>query len=186
MVEYTDSDNAVVKVRAKPWQIAIYSVIFLVFIFLLAIFQTSPIKLFGYTPDALLALVCAIGFIFGKEYGAIFGLISGIVVSPLGSAGFSLAPILYVFCGFLCGELISRFLSPNFISFIIFGIAAGILREAFALIYFGLISEEFSLWQLIYNVLIGENFSYLVCLIPAYYVIFTVHLLFKGKDDKSR
>ena len=186
MVEFTDSDNTASKGRAKIWKVAVYSVIFLVFIFILAIFQTSPLKFFGQSPDMLLALVCAIGFVFGRGYGAIFGLIAGITASLLGATGFSLTPILYVICGFLCGELISRFLSPNLVSFMVFGIVAGILREIFTLIHFGLISENISLWQLINNVIIGEYLAYLVCLIPAYFTIFTVHLLFKGKDDKSR
>lgn len=186
MIGFTDSESAISKSRIKPWRVAVYSAIYLVLIFILAIFQTSPINIFGHTPDALLALVCAIGFIFGRGYGAIFGLISGVMVWLLGGVGFTLIPILYVLCGYLCGELISRFLSPNFVSFIIFGIMAGVLREIFTLIHFGLISEKFDLWQLINDVIIGEYFAYILCLIPAYFTVFTVHLLFKGKDDKSR
>lgn len=186
MVGFTDSDGNILKERVKPWKVAVYSAIYLILTFILAIFQTSSIEFFSNTPDALLALVCAIGFISGKGYGAIFGLIAGITVEILGGAGFSLTPILYVLCGYLCGELISRFLSPNFLSFIIFGIVAGILREIFTLIHFGLISEEFGLWKLIKDVVIGEYFAYLLCLIPAYFTVLLVHLLFKGKDDKSR
>ena len=186
MASYNGNDVISGRGRVKLWRVAVYSAIFLILIFVLSILQTSNIRVFGATPDFLLALICAIGFIFGAGYGAVFGLISGISVLLLGSTGFSLIPILYVLCGYLCGALISRFLSPNFLSFMTFGAIAGLLREIFTLIHFGLISSQFNLFELIKNVVIGEYFSYFVCLIPAYFTVLGIYLLFKGKDDKSR
>ena len=180
------NDNDIGRARVKPWRVAVYSLIYLALIFVLAILQSSDLKLFGQIPDILLALICAIGFISGAGYGAVFGLIAGMTVELLSSTGFTLTPILYLICGYFCGVLINRFLSPNFLSFIVFGALAGIVREIFTLVYFGLISEKMSLWNLIGDVIIGEYLAYLLCLIPAYFTVLTVHLLFKGKDDKSR
>lgn len=186
MSSYNDNDVISGRGRIKPWRVAVYSVIYLILILILSLLQTSDIMFFGSTPDFLLALVCAIGFISGAEYGAVFGLIAGMSVGLMGGAGFTLIPILYVLCGYLCGALINVFLSPNFLSFIIFGAISGIVREIFTTIYFGLNSNNFNLLQLIKNVLIGEYFAYIICLIPAYFTVLGIYLLFKGKDDKSR
>ena len=186
MADFNDNDVALGRARVKPWRVAVYSLIYLALIFLLAILQTSNVRIFGQIPDMLLALICAIGFISGAGYGAVLGMIAGIAVELLSSTGFTLTPIVYLICGYLCGELINRFLSPNFLSFIVFGALAGIVREMFTLIYYGLISERISLWNLIGDVIVGEYFAYILCLIPAYFTVLTVHLLFKGKDDKSR
>jgi hypothetical protein len=186
MAGFNESDVISGKSRVKPWRVAVYSVIYLTLIFILAILQSSGICLFGNTPDMLLALVCAIGFISGAGYGAIFGLISAVIISLISGAGFTLVPITYVLCGYFCGALINKFLSPNFVSFLIFGALCGVVREIFTLIHFGLVSDEFNFTGLIKNVVIGEYFAYFLCLIPAYFTVLGIYLLFKGKDDKSR
>lgn len=186
MAGYNESDVASGKGRVKLWRVAVYSAIYITVIFILAILQTSSLKIFGQTPDMLLAFICAIGFISGAGYGAIFGLFAAITVALFGGAGFTLVPILYVVCGYFCGALINKILSPNFLSFIVFGAFFGVVREIFTLIHFGLVSDEFNFTGLIKNVVIGEYFAYFLCLIPAYFTVLGIYLLFKGKDDKSR
>lgn len=167
-------------------KIVALSVIFSAIAFILSILQTANIRFFGQVPDMLLALVCAVAFIYGGEAGAILGLLSGVLIITLGGSGFSLAPIMYVLCGYLCGALVNKILSSNFLSFLAFGAAAGVVRVIFTLIYFGLASDEFDLILLIKNVIIGEYFAYFLCIIPAYFAVFAIYLLFKGKDDGSR
>lgn len=186
MAGFNENDAISGKSRIKLWRVAVYSVIYLVLIFILSILQSSGIRFFGQTPDMLLALICAIGFISGAGFGAFFGVLAAIIISLLSSAGFTLVPVLYVLCGYLCGALINKFLSPNFLSFLIFGAMAGIVREIFTFIHFGLVSDEFNFTGLIKNVVICEYFAYFVCLIPAYFTVLGIYLLFKGKDDKSR
>ena len=178
-------DDAGVKKLGAGRKIAL-SVIFTVFAFALTVLQTANIRFFGQVPDILLALVCAVAFIYGGGAGAMLGLLCGVLAVTLGGSGFTLAPVTYVLCGYLCGALVNKVLSSNFVSFIAFGAAAGLIKEVFTLIYFGLISNEFDLILLIKNVIIGEYFAYLVCVIPAYFAIFAIYLLFKGKDEGSR
>ncbi|MBE6535264.1 MAG: hypothetical protein E7677_01390 [Ruminococcaceae bacterium] len=177
-------DSARAKKLSKP-KIALYFIILTVLAFIIAILQTSNINIFGQTADALLALVCSVGFIFGASFGAMFGLLAGIIIVLLGAYGFTLTPILYVLCGYLCGALLEKFLSSNFVSFLIFGALAGILREFFTMIYFGLNSSSFNFGQLITDVIIGEYFAYALCLIPLYFTVLGIYLLFKGKDEAS-
>ena len=186
MRRFGDADEHGGKKKLEAWRIAIYGVIFAVLSILLAILQTSDVRVFGQIPNALLALVCAVGFVFGGGFGALFGLFSGIAIELLGGSGFSLTPILFVLCGFLCGELVDKILTSNFWSFMIFGAAAGVLREVFTLLHFGLISEKLSILELIKDVIIGEYFAYFLCLVPAYFTSLGIYLLFKGKDEGSR
>ena len=96
------------------------SVFFTALILLCAILQCSGIKLFGVLPDITFGMVCAIGFVAKEKYGGIFGLCGGVLIMSLGSSGISLAPILFTFCGYLCGVLPKIVLRRNFYSYLIF------------------------------------------------------------------
>jgi LytS/YehU family sensor histidine kinase len=133
-----------------------------------------------------LALACAIGFIVGDKAGALAGLFGGIAVSYLGGAGFSFTPIVYVVCGYFCGALVGWFLSKNLPSFIFYGALAGIIREIFTVIYYGLFSSEFDLWKILTKTVFPEYCAYIVCIIPAYGIVLGIFTLFKGKDKKGK
>ena len=163
-----------------------YTLVFGVLIFFLTVLQTTCLSLFGSKPALTLSVVCAIGFIFGREAGAISGIYSGALVIILGGVGASLAPLLYTFCGYLCGAVVGWFLSKNLPSFMIYSIIAGILLEISTAIYYGLFSESFLLGQIITKILIPEYFAFLVCAIPAYALTFGIYTLFKGKDKRKR
>ncbi len=167
-------------------RILIYGFVFFIISFILAILQTSNIRFFGQIPDILLAMVCAVGFILGGEFGCIFGLFCGILIELLGGFGFTLTPVLYVLCGYFCGALVDVILSRNFISFLLFGAACGIIKEIFTLIFFGLSSSEFNFILLFKDLIIGEYLAYLLCIIPLYFTVLGIYLLFKGKDEGSR
>jgi rod shape-determining protein MreD len=127
-------------------------------------------------------VICAVGFIRGEKSGAILGLFGGILVDCLGGSGFSLSPVLYTLCGYLCGALVGWFLSTNLPSFIVFSAIAGALREIFTVIQYGLLSEDFSLWQVIKSPIIPEYFAYILCVVPAYLAVLGICKLFKVLD----
>lgn len=164
----------------------IYSAVFSVLIFLLTVLQTTCLSLIGVTPALTFAVVCAIGFILGKKAGAVAGIYAGALMIILGGVGASLSPVLYAFCGYLCGAFVGWFLSKNLPSFIIYSAIAGVLLEISTVIYYGLFSESFSLWQLTFKLLIPEYFAFLLCVIPAYASVFGIYTLFKGKDKRKR
>ncbi len=172
--------------RKKPQRTVIYILFFSVILFFSAIFQTTCLTFFGKTADMTLAFVCAIGFIAGERAGCISGLASGILISYIGITGISFAPIIYVICGYFCGAMVGWFLSQNLPSFILYSIIAGIVKEIFTVIYFGLFSNSFDLWQIFIKITVPEFFAYLVCVIPAYGIILGIFTLFKGKDEREK
>ena len=167
-------------------RIIIYSVCLTVMTVFATFLQISGIEFFGSVPSFTLALICAIGFILGDKFGAIFGLVAGFFIDLLSGFGFSLIPIMYFLCGYLCGRLKGTFLSSNFPSFLLYGALAGVLREIFTFIYYGLNSENFELSGLFTKVIIPEYFAYIVCMIPAYFAVFGIYLLFRGKENRSK
>lgn len=153
-------------------------------IFLAAVIQTSSIiRIFGSVPAMTFSLVCAIGFIRGGRAGAAAGIFAGALTDCLGGIGVSFSPIFYMLCGYLCGAAVGWFLSTNLLSFIVYSAIAGLVREGATVIYFSLFSESFSLWEIFKEVLISEYFAYILCVIPAYFAVFGINLLFKGKKD---
>ncbi len=157
-----------------------------ILIFISAILQTTCLTLFGARCALTLAVVCALGFIRGSKAGALLGLFGGILVDILGSLGFSLSPVLYMLCGYLCGALVGWFLSTNLPSFIVFSAIAGALREIFTIIHYGLVSQEISLWQIILSPVIPEYFAYLFCVIPAYGAVVGINKLFNKREIRAK
>ena len=170
----------------KPQRTIIYILFFSVILFFSAVFQTTCLTFFGKSADLTLAFVCAIGFICGERAGCVSGFISGILISYLGVTGISFAPIIYVVCGYFCGAAVGWFLSQNIPSFIIYSIIAGVVKEIFTVIYFGMFSSSFDLWQIFIKIIVPEFFAYLVCAIPAYGIIKGIFTLFKGKDEREK
>ena len=185
MLLWKKVDNSSKK-RRKPLKIIIYTLFFSAIIFISAIMQTTFLEFFGKSADITLAIVCAIGFIAGEKAGCISGLFSGILISYLGGSGLSFAPIIYVLCGYFCGALVGWFLSQNFPSFILYSLVAGVIKEIFTIIYFGLFSDSFDIWQIFIKITVPEFFAYSLCVIPAYGIILSIFTLFKGKDEREK
>jgi hypothetical protein len=185
MKNYAFGEEGAAKKEISTGRAIAYSCCLLVLCVMLALLQTSGITVFGAVPDALLALVCAAGFVMSAGFGAACGVLAAMLVSILGGSGFTLVPFVYVLCGFFSGALKNKVLSSNFPSFLVFGAMAGFVREIFTLIYYGLISEEIDVGLIISDVLVGEYFAYILCLVPIYFAVLGVYLLFKGKDEVS-
>lgn len=167
-------------------QIVIYSACFAVLIFISAILQVTCLSFFESVPNLTLALVCAIGFVFGEKTGAVCGVVSGVFIDILGNVGFSFSPIVFMICGYCCGAFVGWFLSKNLPSFIVYAALAGVFKEIFTFVYFGIFSTNFSLWKILKSVVIPEYFAYMLCAIPAYGAIFGIFSLIKGKNKRRR
>ena len=169
----------------KIWQTVAYSISFAILLFLSAILQTTCLSFFGKAPALTLALICAIGFIMGEKYGAVWGIIGGVLTDMLGSSGFSFSPLVFMLCGYFCGALVGWFLSKNLPSFIVYAAISGVLRETFTLLYFVLFSSGFSLLKVFTGVILPEYFAYILCIFPAYFAVIAIFSLFKGKDKRE-
>lgn len=172
--------------RMNVWRIVIYSACISAVIFISAVLQVTCLSFFGSVPALTFAIVCATGFIFGYKAGAVCGILTGVFTDLLGNTGFSFSPIVFMLCGYCCGAFVGWFLSKNLPSFIIYAALAGILKEIFTFVYYGLFSANYSLWNIFTSVVIPEYFAYLICVLPAYGAIFGIYRLFKGKDKKRK
>ena len=75
---------------------------------LLVVLQTTLMPrlcLFGVFPDIVIVAVCCVGIYSGENTAALFGFISGLAVTALGSVGVSFEPLFYVFVGYFCGRV---------------------------------------------------------------------------------
>ncbi len=75
---------------------------------LITVLQTTlmpRLTLFGVFPDLVITAVCCVAIYRGENTAAIFGLAAGLVVEAVGSVGVSLAPLFYVFVGYICGRV---------------------------------------------------------------------------------
>ncbi len=165
---------------------ALYILFFSLFLAFAAIFQCADISFFGVTPDFCFALICAIGFIAGERYGAIFGLSGGVLIWALGSGGISLSPILYAFCGYLCGALPRVILRRNFLSYLVYTAIMGAIHLLFTLIYLIMLSESYGIFGVFSKSVIPELFSCIILMIAAYGAVRLTYTLFKGKKKDSR
>ena len=172
--------------RISLFKITAYSICLSILIFVSAILQTTCLSFFGKVPALTFALICAIGFVFGEKSGGISGILAGILTDILGSSGFSFSPIVFMLCGYSCGAFVGWFLSKNLPSFMIYALIAGVFKEIFTFVYFGLFSATFSLLNVFTSVVIPEFSAYLICVLPAYGAVFGIYRLFKGKDKKVK
>ena len=169
----------------KPWQTAAYSLSFAILLFISAIIQTTCLSFLGKAPALTLAIVCAIGFIMGEKYGAVWGIIGGVITDFLGSSGFSLSPVLFMICGYCCGALVGWFLSKNIPSFLVYAAICGAVREIFTVFYFVIFSNGFSPLKVFLGTVLPEYLAYILCICPAYFAVLVIFSLFKGKDKRE-
>ncbi len=171
--------------KRKPWQIAAYTISFALLLYVAAILETTCLSFFGNSPALTLAIVSAIGFIMGEKYGAVWGIIGGILTYISGGSGFSFSPIIYMVCGYFCGALVGWFLSKNFPSFLVYAAISGILRGTSTIMYSMLFSKSFSPIKILTGVVIPEYLAYILCILPAYFAVLAIFSLFKGKDKRE-
>ena len=147
------------------------------------IFQCANVNMLGRIPDFAFAIVCAIGFVSREKYGAIFGLIGGILISSLGGVGISLAPICFTLCGFMAGVLPDIILRRNFLSYLVYCAMLGGIHTLFSLIYYIMLSESSEIWSVIGKMIIPDFITTVICMIPAYFAVLGIYTLLKGKTQ---
>ena len=65
----------------------------------------SSLRPFGAVPDMMLSAVIAIAVSEGEKWGAVCGLISSLLISSVGTTGFSVIPLVYMLTGYISGLL---------------------------------------------------------------------------------
>ena len=156
---------------------------FTVLILIAAILQCADIRMLGVIPDITFAVAIAIGFIAKEKYGAIFGLVGGVLIMALGGSGISIAPIYFTICAYLAGVLPDIILRRNFLSYLVFCAMMGGIHTLFSLIYYVMLSESSEIWSVIGKMIIPDFVTSVICMIPAYLAVLGIYTLFKGKTQ---
>lgn len=143
----------------------------------LTVAQTASRSIYDLVIPFTFVGVCAIGFVFGENAGAVAGILSGLLIDLIGSSGLSYTPTLFFICGFLCGRLVGWFLSYNLPSFIVYVIIGGVFKEIATFIYYSLFYSD--------HILVFEKVilpDYIACVIiaaPIYVIVKYVYKLFR-------
>lgn len=107
-------------------------------LFWISLLQTSfltALDLFGAVPDLVLIATCGVAFYLGVVDGALFGLIGGILLDALGSAGAMLSPVLYVAVAVLFGALAKKFLDGTFPYWCLYSVAFCTAKALYSSVY---------------------------------------------------
>ena len=169
--------------KTAPLSHVLYILFFSIFMLFAAVFQCADISFFDTKPDFCFALVCAIGFILGERYGAIFGLSGGVLIWALGSGGVSLSPILFALCGYLSGALPGVILRRNFLSYLVHTLIMGGIHLLFTLIYIIMLSNSYEIWGAFAGSAIPEFILCVIFMTVAYGAVKLIYTLFKGKKE---
>ncbi len=165
--------------RISRKRIMLTALLLILLTFLSAALQTTVLTLLPVTPALVLGLVCSTGFHLGEKAGGLLGVFAGLLTDTLGNVGFSFVPLVFMLCGYLCGILPGKFLVRNFPSFIVYILLCGAIRSGFTLIYFGIFSKQFDLWNTVIKLLLPEFVAFLPCPLVFY------PLVQKLRADKS-
>lgn len=83
----------------------------LVFFALLQSTVFSALRPLGAVPDLMLLFTVALSVTEGPKWGAVWGIVAGVVIEALSLPEIMLSPLMYMLAGFFCGLLCSSRLS---------------------------------------------------------------------------
>ena len=136
---------------------------------------------YGAVPDLVLAVIVAIAIFDSERTGAIAGIAAGFLVSALGGTGFTLLPLVYMLCGYICGVWSTMGLSANFASWCVYMAAVGVARALTTLISVALSYPDCSLIAVLTTALIPEFLATLLVSPLAYFSVRRVALRFNRR-----
>ena len=151
------------------------SVVWGIWLFLLAVIQTSIFSVFrpfGAVPDLVLSAVIAIAIYDRERTGVIAGIVGGTITDALGGSGLSLSPLVYMLCAALFALLAYSVLRRDFLSWLI-GVACSLIISGIASIicaYSSVTAAHFTVSDIFSRLLIPQFFSSLLVGIPVYFI----------------
>ena len=119
----------------------------------------SSLRPFGAVPDMMLSAVIAIAVSEGEKWGAVCGLISSLLISSVGTTGFSVIPLVYMLTGYITGLLSRYYLRQNAVIRLIYQLCAGFLRAAATLMMLHAHMAHFTFTEVLTGTLLPEYFS---------------------------
>ena len=85
----------------------------LVFLALLQTTLFGTIRPFGGTPDLMLSFAMALAVTEGRKWGAVWGIIAGVVIESLGIPELYLMPLLYMTAAYFTGVICRHYLTES-------------------------------------------------------------------------
>ena len=119
----------------------------------------SSLRPFGAVPDMMLSAVIAIAVSEGEKWGAVCGLISSLLISSVGTTGFSVIPLVYMLTGYISGLLSRYYLRQNAVIRLLYQLCAGFLRAAATLMMLHAHMAHFTFTEVLTGTLLPEYFS---------------------------
>jgi hypothetical protein len=148
-------------------------ILFSLFIFFTAVFQSSffgAAGVFPATPDMLLAAVMGIALFDGERSGSLCGMLAGVLANALGSPGTAFMPVFYMLAGFLTGIAIRSFLSRNLLSWLVYVLIGGVLRGSVTLMYVMITEKVYDTVLILTKVVLPEAVMTLIFSVPVYFL----------------
>ncbi|MBQ2881634.1 MAG: rod shape-determining protein MreD [Clostridia bacterium] len=132
-------------------KIILYSLGFILLFLIEAVFR--PINLYGVAPMYVLCGVSAMGILEKEKFGAIFGLIFGLLCDFTSGSIFGSQALVFMITGFIAGTLTEITLSKSFISTLIITEASVLVFGGLKSLFYIILNEETPLSVLIYVLL---------------------------------
>ncbi len=157
---------------------------------LLAVLQTTLMPrlcLFGVFPDIVIAAICCVGIYSGENTAALFGLVSGLAVTALGSVGVSVEPFCYVLVGYFCGRVgVNARYNRRFWAYLISMPAVCLVRMLISFVnfhieYWG--SIQYS--RLFLGYLLPEFCYTLIIAVPVFFLVWLFELPIVSRDNRG-
>ena len=157
---------------------AVVTVLLMIFFALLQTTLFTRLPPFGAVPDIMLCFCVALAVSEGEHWGSVTALISGLVITALGSVSFDPAPLLYVICAYTAGVLCRYVLKQNALIRALITLGAGVLRALATLAAIAVAAPTFTFaaaWRL---AIFPEFLSTLVCAPFVHVIVWLATLAF--------
>lgn len=119
----------------------------------------ARLTIFGGVPDLCYLTLLLIAYFCGKETGAVTGIAAGFAVEALCSQGISLLPVVYLFCGYLCGYFTRAITQKQLVPFFTVAAVALPVRLAVTLVYICLTYDQIHLLNILLKTLLPQFFA---------------------------
>lgn len=141
----------------------------------LALLQTtlfSTIRPFGAIPDLMLSFVLALSVTEGRRWGAVWGIVSAVVIESLSVPDVYLMPLLYMLIGYFGGIICRHYLSESAAVRAVLTVAVIPLKGAFTAVYMILSPIYATAGEIFFDVVLPEAGATLLLAAPVHILVY--------------
>lgn len=142
--------------RAKALKYILTETVLLLMLIVMQTTVFARLRILGVTPDLCFAALILLSYFCGREVGAVTGIALGFAVDAIGSVGISILPILYLFCGYVCGYFTKAIYPKGFLPFLTVLSAAIPAHAVITLIYICIQYSTIHLPRLLMQMILPE------------------------------